>query len=143
MRYQPPLAGASRALLACSFVVLAGASLAHDDGRSETLRPLLRQDLPNFPGHTFTSAIVDFGPGVRAAPHTHGDAFVYAYVLKGSVRSQLDDEPAKVYRTGEVWFENPGARHRLTENVSSTEPASLLVVFVAPTGAALKIPDKP
>jgi hypothetical protein len=29
------------------------------------------------------------------------------------------------------------------ENVSATEPASLLVVFVAPTGAALKIADKP
>jgi quercetin dioxygenase-like cupin family protein len=56
---------------------------------------------PTSPAHTFTSAIVDFAPGVRAAPHTHGEAFVYAYVLKGSVRSQLDDEPAKVYRTGE------------------------------------------
>jgi quercetin dioxygenase-like cupin family protein len=143
MRNQSPIAGTARALLACGLAALAGASLAQDDGQSETLRPLLRQELPNFPGHTFTSTIVDFGPGVRAAPHTHGDAFVYAYVLKGSVRSQLDNEPAKVYRTGEVWFENPGARHRLTENVSATEPASLLVVFVAPTGAALKTPDKP
>ena len=143
MRYPTFITGAARALLSCGIVVAAGASLAQGDGQSETLRPLLRQDLRNVPGHTFTSAIVDFGPGVRAAPHTHGDAFVYAYVLKGSIRSQLDDEPAKVYRTGEVWFENPGAHHRLTENVSSTEPASLLVVFVAPTGAALKIPDKP
>lgn len=143
MRNHSSMSGAVRALLVCGLAALAGASVAHDDGASETLRPLLRQELPNFPGHTFTSAIVDFAPGVRAAPHTHGDAFVYAYVLKGSVRSQLDDEPAKVYRTGEVWFENPGAHHRLTENTSSTEPASLLVVFVAPTGAALKIPDKP
>lgn len=143
MRFHSLLSSAARACLAGGLVALATASPAHDDGASETLRPLLRQDLPNFPGHTFTSAIVDFAPGVRAAPHTHGEAFVYAYVLKGSVRSQLDDEPAKVYRTGEVWFENPGAHHRLTENMSSTEPASLLVVFVAPTGAALKIPDKP
>jgi quercetin dioxygenase-like cupin family protein len=143
MQRHPFIAGAARALLASSLAALAGASPAHDEGKSESLRPLLRQDLPNFPGHTLTSAIVDFAPGVRAAPHTHGDAFVYAYVLKGSVRSQLDDGPAKVYRTGEVWFENPGARHRLTENVSAIEPASLLVVFIAPTGAALKIPDKP
>lgn len=143
MRHHSFMTCAARTLLACGLVALAGAPMAHDDGKSETLRPLLRQELPNFPGHTFTSAIVDFAPGVRAGPHTHGDAFVYAYVLTGSVRSQLDDEPAKVYRTGEVWFENPGAHHRLTENVSSTEPASLLVVFVAPTGAALKIPDKP
>jgi len=142
MRNRSFVVTAARGLIGCSLVALMGASIAHDEGHSETLRPLLREELPNFPGHTFTSAVVDFAPGVRAAPHTHGDAFVYAYVLKGSVRSQLDDEEARVYRTGDVWFEKPGAHHRLTENVSSTEPASLLVVFVAPTGAALKIPDK-
>ncbi len=131
------------ALACCSLATLTGAAAAHDAEPSETVRPLLREDLPKLPGQTFTSVLVDFAPGVRAAPHTHGEAFVYAYVLRGSVRSQLDDEPAKVYRTGEVWFERPGARHRLTENTSPTEPASLLVVFVAPTGATLKIPDKP
>ena len=95
-------ANAARALGYCCLVALMSASMAHDDAPSEKVRPLLREDLPNVPGRTFTSVIVDFGPGVRATPHTHGDAFVYAYVLQGSIRSQLDDEPAKVYRAGEV-----------------------------------------
>jgi quercetin dioxygenase-like cupin family protein len=108
---------------------------------AESLAPRMQMPLPGTPGKSFTSAIVTFPPGAKAAPHRHGEAFVYAYVLSGSVRSQLDDQPAKIYRTGEDWTEQPGARHKLTENVSKTAPARLLVVFVAPTGAALKTPE--
>jgi quercetin dioxygenase-like cupin family protein len=108
---------------------------------SETLQPRMQLPLLNVPGKTFTSSIVSFPPGARAAPHRHGEAFVYAYVLSGSVRSQLDDQPAKVYRTGDDWYEAPGTHHKLTENTSKSEPARLLVVFVAPTGASLKTPE--
>jgi quercetin dioxygenase-like cupin family protein len=103
--------------------------------------PLLQQALPNVQGKTFTSVIVDFPPGARAAPHRHGEAFVYAYVLEGTVRSQLDDKPVSTYHQGENWVEQPGAHHVLTENTSSTERARLLVVFIADTGAELKVDD--
>jgi quercetin dioxygenase-like cupin family protein len=108
---------------------------------AETLTPLLRQAVPNVRGKTFTSATVDFPPGARAVPHRHGQAFVYAYVLEGTVRSQVDDKPAGTFQPGESWVEQPGAHHVLTENTSSTEAAKLLVVFVADTGAELKIDD--
>ncbi|KWX60697.1 cupin domain-containing protein [Mycobacterium sp. NAZ190054] len=108
---------------------------------SETLAPLFEQAIPNVPGKTFTSAIVTFPPAARAMPHRHGDAFVYAYVLEGSVRSHLEGEPAHVYHQGENWSEPPGAHHLATENSSPVEPAKLLVVFVAPTGEQLKIDD--
>ena len=51
--------------------------------------PVFTQPLPNVKGKTFTSVIVYFPPDARAAPHRHGSAFVYAYVLEGTVRSQL------------------------------------------------------
>jgi quercetin dioxygenase-like cupin family protein len=108
---------------------------------SETLAPLFQQVLPNAPGKTFTSAIVTFPPAARAVPHRHGDAFVYAYVLEGAVTSQLEGEPAHVYHQGENWSEQPGAHHLATENTSSTEPAKLLVVFIATTGERLKVDD--
>ena len=108
---------------------------------AETLTPLLQQALPNVQGKTFTSAIVDFPPGAQAAPHRHGEAFVYAYVLEGTVRSQLDDKPVNTYRQGENWVEQPGAHHVLTENASGTDRAKLLVVFVSNTGDALKVDD--
>lgn len=108
---------------------------------SETLAPLYQQVLPNVPGKTFTSAIVTFPPAARAVPHRHGDAFVYAYVLEGAVSSQLEGEPAHVYHQGENWSEQPGAHHLATENTSPTEPAKLLVVFIATTGEQLKVDD--
>src|ERR1700709_1456604 len=67
---------------------------------SERLGPLFEEALPNVPGKTFTSAIVTFPPAARAVPHRHGDAFVYAYVLEGTVSSQLEGEPAHVYHQG-------------------------------------------
>lgn len=108
---------------------------------TETLSPLLQQALPDVPGKTFTSAIVTLPPGARAAPHRHGSAFVYAYVLDGTVRSQVDDKPVGTFRAGENWTEQPGAHHVLTENTSQTERARLLVVFVSNTGDNLKVDD--
>jgi quercetin dioxygenase-like cupin family protein len=108
---------------------------------SET--PLFERPLPNVKGKTFTSEIVYFPPNARAAPHRHGSAFVYAYVLEGAVRSQLAGEPVRTYHQGQYWFEPPGAHHLLTENTSRTKPAKLLVIFISNTGAKLKINDQP
>jgi quercetin dioxygenase-like cupin family protein len=110
---------------------------------SETLTPLFAKALPNVKGKTFTSAIVTFPPTARAVPHRHGSAFVYAYVLEGTVRSQLAGEPVRTYHQGENWAEQPGAHHLLTENTSRTTPAKLLVVFVSNTGDKLKVDDPP
>ncbi|MEU8325541.1 cupin domain-containing protein [Nonomuraea sp. NPDC048881] len=110
---------------------------------SETLSPLLEQALPDVKGKTFTSAIVTFPSAARAAPHRHGRAFVYAYVLEGVLRSRLEGEPVRTYRQGENWVEQPGAHHVLTENTSGARPAKLLVVFISDTGDELKIDDRP
>jgi quercetin dioxygenase-like cupin family protein len=110
---------------------------------SEILSPLISQLLPNAPGKTFTAAVVDFPPDARAVPHRHGDAYVYAYVLDGTVRSKLDDKPMRTYRRGEYWVEEPGAHHVATENASPSHPAKLLVVFISDTGAKLKVDDPP
>jgi len=104
---------------------------------------MLKQPLPNVKGKTFTSEIVYFPPNARAVPHRHGSAFVYAYVLEGTVRSQLGGEPVRTYHQGQNWVEPPGAHHLLTENTSRTKPAKLLVIFISNTGAKLKINDQP
>jgi quercetin dioxygenase-like cupin family protein len=108
---------------------------------AETVKLVFRKDLPNAPGKTFSVVEVDFPPGGSAAPHRHRQAFVYAYVLSGVVRSQLGDEPARSYHAGESWFEPPGAHHVETRNLSSVEPARILVVFVADPKAELKTDD--
>jgi quercetin dioxygenase-like cupin family protein len=121
----------------------AAAPVSAEPTKTETVSALMQQDLPNVPGKTFTSVIVTFPPGGRAAPHRHGQAFVFAYVLEGSVRSQLDNESAGTYETGQSWSEPPGAHHIVTENVSPSMPAKLLVVFISDKREPLKSDDKP
>ena len=89
------------------------------------------QQIPNAPGKRLVSLIVDYPPGGSSAAHHHArSAFIYAYVLSGEIRSQVDDEPARVYRPGEAWVESPGAHHRVSENASDSEAARLLAVFI-------------
>jgi quercetin dioxygenase-like cupin family protein len=105
---------------------------------AEQIKPVFQHALPDGAGKAITVVEVDFEAGARADAHRHGQAFVYAYVLSGEIRSQLAGEPARSYRAGQGWFEPPGARHLLTENLSRTAPARLLVVFVANAGEPLK-----
>jgi quercetin dioxygenase-like cupin family protein len=92
--------------------------------------------LPNAPGKTLTAVVVNYSPGGKSKPHHHAGV-VFAYVLAGSVRSKVDEEPARVYRPGESFFEDLNAHHRVSENASETERAQLLAVFVADNGATL------
>ncbi|MGD6749207.1 hypothetical protein [Streptomyces sp. BH105] len=57
------------------------------------------------------------------------------------MRSKFDGNPVTIYHQGENWTEQPVAHHVRTENLSETEPARLLVVFVSNTGDKLKVDD--
>jgi quercetin dioxygenase-like cupin family protein len=111
----------------------------------ETVTVIADKPIPNLPGKRLVSHLVEYPPGGVSVPHRHGrSAFIYAYVLSGAIRSQADDEPIRVYRAGEQWFENPGAYHRVSVNASATEPARLLAVFIADVAEEqLTIPDAP
>jgi quercetin dioxygenase-like cupin family protein len=98
---------------------------------TQTATVVASQPIPNVPGKRLVSIVVDYPPGTSSVPHRHaGSAFIYAYVVSGSIRSQVDDEPVRVYKTGEFWFENPGAHHRVSANGSDTESSRLLAVFI-------------
>ena len=90
--------------------------------------------LPNVPGKSIKSVLVEYEPGGSSPAHTHPDsAFIYATVLEGAMRSQVNDGPVKTYRAGESFSEFPGDRHGVSENASTTEPMRLLAVFVVNT----------
>jgi quercetin dioxygenase-like cupin family protein len=78
--------------------------------------------------------LVEYAPGGTSPAHVHPkSAFIYATVLEGAIRSQVNDGPVKIYRAGESFAENPGDRHGISENASATKPARLLAVFVVDT----------
>ena len=119
------------------------AGSTHGSPPRETVTVAADKPIPNLPGKRLVSHIVDYAPGVSSASHRHaGSAFIYAYVLSGEIRSQVDGEPVRVYRAGEAWFESPGAHHRVSENASNTAPARLLAVLIVDLAdEQLVIPD--
>jgi len=90
-----------------------------------------QHELPNCPGKSIKGVLVEYGPGGYSPAHTHAkSAFIYATVLEGAIRSQVNDGPVKIYTTGESFSELPGDRHGVSANASQTKPAKLLAVFV-------------
>jgi quercetin dioxygenase-like cupin family protein len=88
--------------------------------------------------------LVEYAPGGSSPAHLHApSAFIYATVLEGEIRSQVNNGPVKVYRAGENFSENPGDRHGVSANASKTKPAKLLAVFVVDTkDTVLTLPAK-
>jgi len=90
--------------------------------------------LPNVPGKSIRGVLVEYAPGGKSPAHTHASsAFIYATVLEGAIRSQVNDGPVTTYTAGQSFSENPGDRHAVSENASTTRPARLLAVFVLDT----------
>lgn len=116
-------------LVAAMSLALTGVAAAHDV--SETVIPNFSMAIPNIPGKSLTAVEVVYPPGSASHPHTHAkSAFIYAYVVSGSVVSKVNDEPARVYKAGQSFFEKPGSLHAVSRNASKTKPARLLAVFV-------------
>lgn len=108
-----------------------------------TASTLFRDPIPNVPGKSLVAVVVNYAAGAKSPAHRHArSAFIYAHVLEGAVRSQVDAGPVRVYHAGEGWSESPGAHHAISENASATEPARLLAVFVVDTDERiLTVPD--
>lgn len=115
-------------------LLLVSGAAAHDATKEAKVTVVFDHALPNVKGKSMKGVLVEYGPGGSSAAHTHASsAFIYATVLKGAIRSKVNDGPEKVYRAGENFAEMPGDRHAVSANASATEPASLLAVFVVDT----------
>lgn len=120
------------AALAATFFAFGTQASVAEDASKVTL--VYEHELPNVPGKSIRGVLVEYGPGGFSEAHTHpSSAFIYATVLEGAIRSQVNDGPVKVYRAGESFSELPGDRHGVSANESETAPAKLLAVFVVDT----------
>ncbi|HYM04283.1 MAG TPA: cupin domain-containing protein [Stellaceae bacterium] len=116
------------------------ATLTVAAGPPSRAKPIFSRPLPNVPGKTLTAVTLDYDPGAASKPHHHAGV-VFAYVLSGAVRSQVDADGPRVYTAGESFFEGVGAHHLVSENASATEPARLLAIIIADDGATLTTLD--
>ena len=98
--------------------------------------------LKNVPGKTLTAVALDAAPGAKSVAKHHHAGTVLVYVVAGSVRVQFQGQAPQEFHAGQCFAETPGTEHLVTENLSDTEHAKLLAVFVADSGAELTTYDK-
>jgi quercetin dioxygenase-like cupin family protein len=124
------------------FLLAAGAAPALNDTTSAqpasvtpTRRDVIRQEIPGEPQRDLSLVEVTYPAGTGSPPHLHANG-VMAFVVAGAIASKVGDGPEQIFHAGDAWWEPPGAIHRVSRNASSTEPATLLAIYVAPRGAA-------
>ena len=125
-----------RILYSLLIVTLPFGSVLADPPKEKNAKVTLvyQHELPNVPGKSIKGVLVEYGPGGYSAGHTHAkSAFIYATVLKGAIRSQVNDGPVATYKAGQSFSELPSDRHAVSANASKTKPAKLLAVFVVDT----------
>ena len=104
--------------------------------------PVFKHDLPNLTMDDWevTVSLVDYPPGRVGPPHRHA-GFVLAYVLEGAVIAKISGQgEEKTYTAGQMFYEQPGATHEVSNNASQTQPARLLAMIFAKKGSTLTVP---
>ena len=65
-------------------------------------------------------------------PHTHSGPVV-AYIVTGEIENQIEPEPPAIHKPGGFFLEPPMHVHKMIRNLSTTEPATLIICQVGRT----------
>jgi quercetin dioxygenase-like cupin family protein len=132
-------------LMVAAGVVLGAGGLvaARHDEEHGAVRPLaVREIAERLDGKqaTATAVEVTLGPGQAGASHRHpGPAF--GYVLEGEYEWAVDDQPARVLKAGETFYEPGGCLHRVSRNPGKVKTRVLAWVLHPRDAKDLVIPE--
>ena len=80
-------------------------------------------------------------PGQAGTPHRHPGP-VFGYVLEGEYELGIDDQPSKVLKAGETFYEATGCLHRVSKNPAAKGNTRVLAVVLHPRDARqITIPE--
>lgn len=104
-------------------------------------RQVIAQRMPQLDGKNLTTTLVEvsYPPGGASQAHSHPCA-VIAYVLEGEIESQVQGQPAAIYKAGQTFYEPPHGVHAISRNASQTRPARLLAYFLCDQPGPLTVP---
>jgi quercetin dioxygenase-like cupin family protein len=87
-------------------------------------------------------ATVTIEPGKSGLPHRHpGPGFVYA--VEGEYELGIDDQPTKIFRAGEMFYEPRGCLDRVSKNLGAKGKTRLIAFVLHPRDAKeVAIPEQ-
>ena len=131
-------------LVAAGIILGAGGLIAarHDE-KPGGVKPLAVRDIAEkLDGKEAkaTAVEVSLAPGQASAAHRHpGPAF--GYVLEGQYEWAIDDQPAKILKAGETFYEPGGCLHRVSRNPGKVKTRVLAWVLHPRDAKSLVIPE--
>lgn len=125
------------------FLGTAGVLAAQHKGMP-TIVPISAQDIvEKLDGHDAKVSVVEvqLDPLGEGMPHRHPGP-VFGYVLEGEYELGIDDQPTKVFKQGETFYEPTGCLHRVGKNPQANAKTRVIAVVLHPRDAKeLAIPE--
>ena len=133
------LAGALVSTLAGAGIASVAAQAPPPASRARAARvvALPQMDGANLKVHAIE---VTYPPGATSSAHRH-PCPVVGYMISGTMRMQVSDQPEAVYKAGDTFVEMPTDVHRMATNPSPDTPAVFLVTFVCDKETPLSVPE--
>jgi quercetin dioxygenase-like cupin family protein len=94
------------------------AAIPYEQHKHESARSLSTRDIAEKMDGKPTKATaveVTYEPGQAGAPHRHPGP-TFGYVVEGEYEWAIDDQPAKILKAGDTFYEPSGCLHRVTAN---------------------------
>jgi quercetin dioxygenase-like cupin family protein len=82
---------------------------------------------------------VTYPPGAMSMAHRHPCPII-GYMISGTMRMQVSDQPVAEYKAGDTFFELPTDVHRMGSNPSKDTPAVFTATFVCDKDTPLSVP---
>jgi quercetin dioxygenase-like cupin family protein len=130
----------NRCLLALTIGIAIGvggmvAANQHEDG--ESVKIIAASDIKEkLDGKDAKVSVVEvtIEPGKSGLPHRHpGPGFVY--VAEGEYELGIDDQPTKIFKAGETFYEPTGCLHRVSKNPAAKGKTRLIAFVLHPRDA--------
>jgi len=113
----------------------------HDDG--EKVKILSATDISEkLNGKEAMATVVEvtIEPGQAGLPHRHPGSAI-GYVLEGEYELGVDDQPTRVIKAGETFYEPAGCLHRVSKNPGKVKTRLIAVVLHPRDDKQIAVPE--
>jgi quercetin dioxygenase-like cupin family protein len=114
-----------------------GVSTANQPEDGESVKVIAAQNIQEkLDGKDAKVSVVEvtIEPGKSGLPHRHpGPGFVY--VAEGEYELGIDDQPTKIFKAGETFYEPTGCLHRVSKNPAAKGKTRLIAFVLHPRDA--------
>ncbi len=123
------IAAAVSSVATWSAMTAIGTSFAQTAAQAGTI-PLLTQPLADLPGREVRMTLLDRIPGNASVPHRHPGHHTFGYVVEGSYELGVNNQPTRMLKAGDTFYEPPGTLHSVSRNAGATQ-LKIVVFMVA------------